>query len=159
VRRRIGATYRSRLIVGRVRGVCRPITLIVGVVLQSCQALVWMVFGLLLGLNAGLGGSVRHGDPLVVVLVIVASLVVAVGGFGLALAAGAVRSDGCRTASAVFQFVFAVLLVAARFVMMPAGCVFIAVLLLVARTRTAPTNGPDQGKSRSVRVTAEYVRR
>jgi hypothetical protein len=148
--------------------VCRPITLIVGVVLQSCQALVWMVFGLLLGLDAGLGGSVRHGDPLVVVLVIVASLVVAVGGFGLALAAGAVRSDGCRTASAVFQFVFAVLLVAARFavqhvpplvVMMPAGCVFIAVLLLVARTRTAPTNGPDQGKSRSVRVTAEYVRR
>jgi hypothetical protein len=146
--------------------VCRPIALIVGVVLQSCQALVWMVFGLLLGLDAG--GLVRHGDPVVVVLVIAASLVVAVGGFGLALAAGAVRSDGCRTASAVFQFVFGLLLLAARLVMarvpdlvvvMPVGCLLIAVLLLVARTRTAQPNGPDQGESVSARVTAEYVQR
>jgi len=35
----------------------------------------------------------------------------------------------------------------------------IAALLLVARTRTADTNGPDQGKSGSTRVTAEYVQR
>jgi hypothetical protein len=169
VRRRIGATYRSRVIGGRVRDVCRPIALIVGVVLQSCQALVWMVFGLLIGLDAGLGGGlVRHGDPLVVVLVIAASLVVAVGGFGLALAAGAVRSDGCRTASAVFQLVFGLLLLGARLAMphvpdlvvvMPAGCLLIAALLLVARTRTADTNGPDQRKSDPVRVTAEYVQR
>jgi hypothetical protein len=149
--------------------VCRPIALIVGVVLQSCQALVWMVFGLLLGLDAGLGSTVvRQGDPVVVVLVIAASLVVAVGGFGLALAAGAVRSDGCRTASAVFQFVFGLLLLGARLVVahvpdlvlvMPVGCLLIAVLLLVARTRTADRNGPDQGESVSTRVTAEYVQR
>lgn len=148
---------------------CRPIALVVGVVLQSCQAVVCMVFGLLLGLDAGLGGGlVRHGDPLVVVLVIAASLVVAVGGFGLALAAGAVRSDGCRTASAVFQLVFGLLLLSAPLavpqvpdlvVVMPAGCLVIAMLLLVARTRTADTNGPEQGKSASARVTAEYVRR
>jgi hypothetical protein len=167
---RIGATYRSRLIGGRVRGVCRPNALIVGVVLQSCQALVWMVFGLLLGLDAGLGGGglVRHGDPVVVVLVIAGSLVVAVGGFGLALAAGAVGSDGCRTASAVFQFVFGLLLLAARLAVphvpdvvaaMPLGCLLIAVLLLLARTGTAETNGPDQGKSVPARVTAEYVQR
>ena len=145
---------------------CRPIALIVGVVLQSCQALVWMVFGLLLGLDAG--GLVRHGDPVVVVLVIAASLVVAVGGFGLALAAGAIRSDGCRTASAVFQVVFGLLLLAARFlmvhvpdlvVMMPIGCLLIAVLLLVARTKDTDTNGPDQRESVSARVTAEYVQR
>jgi hypothetical protein len=149
--------------------VCRPIALIVGVVLQSCQALVWMVFGLRLGLAAGLGGGlVRHGDPVVVVLVIAGSLVVAVGGFGLALAAGAVGSHGCRTASAVFQFVFGLLLLAARLAVphvpdvvaaMPLGCLLIAVLLLVARTGTAETNGPDQGKSAPVRVTAEYVQR
>jgi hypothetical protein len=149
--------------------VCRPIALIVGVVLQSCQALVWIVFGLLLGLDAGLGGRlVDHGDPAVVVLVIAASFVVAVGGFGLALAAGAVWSDGCRTASAAFQLVFGLLLLAARLVMahlpdlvvvMPAGCLLIAVLLLVARTGTVRANGPDQGNSLAARVTAEYVRR
>jgi hypothetical protein len=146
--------------------VCRPIVLLVGVVLQSCQALVWMVSGLLLGLDAG--GLVRHGDPVVVVLVIAASLVVAVGGFGLALAAGAVRSDGCRTASAVYQVVFGLLLLAARLVMahvpdlvlvMPLGCLLIAVLLLVARTKDTDTNGPDQGESVLARVTAEYVQR
>ena len=148
---------------------CRPIALIVGVVLQSCQALVWMVFGLLLGLDAGLGSSlVRHGDPVVVVLVMAAGFVFAVGGFGLALAAGAVRSDGCRTASAAYQFVFGLLLLAARLlmvhvpdlvVMMPIGCLLIAVLLLVARTKDTDTNGPDQRESVSTRVTAEYVQR
>lgn len=141
-----------------------PTSVLAGVVLQCCQALVWMASGLVIGLGDGL----RPHDPTAVVLVIAAILVFSTGGFGLALAAGTIsRSDECRIASAVLQLVFAALLFAAALdvidtppggmlslvldpaarlaaplaLVMPASCVVAAILLLLPHTRpTAATN-------------------
>lgn len=138
-----------------------PTALIAGVVVQCCQALVWMTCGLVIGLGDGL----HRDDPTAVVLVIAAIVVFSIGGFGLALAAGMIsRSDECRVASGVFQIVFAVLFLAGALdvintqpggvlmtvldpasrlaapltVAMPVSCLLAAILLLMARTR--PTN-------------------
>jgi len=128
-----------------------PTTLVAGVVVQCCQALVWMASGLVIGFDDGL----RHHDPSAVVFVIAAIVVFSTGGFGLALAAGMIsRSDECRIVSAVLQIVFAVLLVAGSqqgvltmvlnpairlaaplAVVMPASCLAAAILLLATRTR------------------------
>jgi hypothetical protein len=89
----------------------RPLStaLVTGVVVQCCQAVVWMVSGLLVGI----GDERRHDDPAAVVLVIAAIVVVSIGAFGIALAAGTIsRSDECRIASGVFQIVFAALFLA-----------------------------------------------
>lgn len=154
-----------------------PTSVIVGVVVQCCQALVWMASGLVIGLGDGL----RHDDPTAVVLVIAAILVFSTGGFGLALAAGTIsRSEECRIVSAVLQLVFAALLLAAALdvidtrpggmlsvvldpaarlaapltLIMPVSCLVAAILLLLPRTRpTAATNRPDQLKSAWPRVT------
>jgi hypothetical protein len=89
---------------------CTTGRLVAGVVLQSCQALAWMVTGLLIGLD---DGPVHRDDPGAVVLVIAAILVFSIGGFGLGLSAGTIgRSDECRIASVVFQVVFGVLFLA-----------------------------------------------
>jgi hypothetical protein len=134
-----------------------PTTLVAGVVVQCCQALVWMASGLVIGFDDGL----RHHDPSAVVFVIAAIVVFSTGGFGLALAAGMIsRSDECRIVSAVLQLVFAVVLVAGSLdvidtphgvltmvlnpairlaapltVVMPASCLAAAILLLATRRR------------------------
>jgi hypothetical protein len=83
--------------------------LVVGAALQACQAAVWLAGGLFIGLDDATG---RHGDPAAVVLLIAAILVFAIGGFGFALAAGAMRgSDECRIAGVVLQVVSGLLFV------------------------------------------------
>ncbi|HEX4723810.1 MAG TPA: hypothetical protein VH333_14940 [Pseudonocardiaceae bacterium] len=151
-----------------------PTSVVAGVVVQCCQALVWMASGLVIGLGDGL----RPDDPNAVVLAIAGILVVSTGGFGLALAAGTIsRSEECRVVSAVLQLVFAALLLAAALdtrpggmlsvlldpaarlaapltLIMPVSCLVVAILLLLPRARTtAVTNRPDQLKSAWPRVT------
>lgn len=91
-------------------------TLIAAVVLQSCQALVWLLVGLLMtiGYNgAHISGPSRVNEPVAVVLVIAAILAFAIGAFVLALTAGVLgRSDVCRVASVIFQTVFGALVLA-----------------------------------------------
>ena len=135
-----------------------PTALVAVVVVQCCQALVWMTSGLIIGIGDGL----RRADPTAVVLVIAAIVVFSIGGFGLGLALGMInRSDECRVASAVFQIVFATLFLIGAFVVirvgqggvlsavldpaarlaapltvvMPASCALAAILLLVPRVR------------------------
>lgn len=134
-----------------------PATLVAGVVVQCCQALVWMASGLVIAFDDGL----RHHDPSAVVFVIAAIVVFSTGGFGLALAAGTIsRSDECRIVSAVLQLVFAVVFVAGSLdaadprhglltmvlnpairlaapiaVVMPVSCLAAAVLLLATHSR------------------------
>ena len=135
-----------------------PTALVAVVVVQCCQALVWMTSGLIIGIGEGL----RRDDPTAVVLVIAAIVVFSIGGFGFGLALGMIsRSDECRVASAVFQVVFAALFLVGAFVVihvgqrgvlsvvldpaarlaapltivMPASCAVAAILLLVPRVR------------------------
>lgn len=138
----------------------RPLStaLVAVVVVQCCQALVWMTSGLIIGIGDGL----RRDDPAAAVLVIAAIVVFSIGGFGFGLALGMItRSDECRVASAVFQIVFATLFLVGAFVVirvghggvlsavldpaarlaapltlvMPASCAVAAILLLVPRVR------------------------
>jgi len=135
-----------------------PTALVAVVVVQCCQALVWMTSGLIIGFGEGLRGD----DPTAVVLMIAAIVVFSIGGFGFGLALGMInRSDECRVASVVFQIVFAALFLAGAFVVirmgqggvwsavldpaarlaapltivMPASCAVAALLLLVPRVR------------------------
>lgn len=135
-----------------------PTALVAGVVVQGCQALVWMASGLLIGIGDGL----HHDDPAAVVIVIAAIVVVSIGGLGFGLALGMIgRHDECRVASAVFQIACAAFLLVGAFeaigaghagalaalldpaarlaapltVVMPASCAVAAILLLVPRVR------------------------
>ena len=108
-----------------------PTALVAVVVVQCCQALVWMTSGLIIGLD-----GLRPDDPTTVVLVIAAIVVFSIGGFGFGLALGMItRSDECRVASAVFQIVFATLFLVGAFVMIGVkqGGVLSAVLDPAAR--------------------------
>ena len=135
-----------------------PTALVAGVIVQCCQALVWMTSGLIIGI----GGFLHQDDPTAIVLMIAAIVVFSIGGFGFGLALGMIgRHDECRVASAVYQIVFAALFLVGAFevigarhagvltvvldpaarlaapltVVMPASCAIAAILLLVPRVR------------------------
>jgi hypothetical protein len=122
-------------------------TLIAAGVVQSGQALTWVLVGLLIGTG---DKSLGHGQPVTVVLAIAVILAFAIGGFALALAAGTLRgSDVCRIASVLFQLASAGLVLGigtsvvrqvadpaagAAFVVLLASCVAVIVLLLWPRS-------------------------
>lgn len=121
-------------------------TLIAAGVIQSGQALTWVLVGLLIGTG---DKALRHGQPVTVVLAIAAILAFAIGCFALAMAAGTLRgSEVCRIASVLFQIASAGLVVgvgtsvvrqvsdpaaAAAFVVLLVSCVVVAMLLLWPR--------------------------
>lgn len=121
-------------------------TLIAAGVVQSGQALTWVLVGLLIG--AGDRG-VRPGQPVTVVLAIAAILAFGIGCFALALAAGTIRGcEVCRVASVLFQLASAGLIVGvgtsvlsqvpqraagAAFVVLLVSCVAVVMLLLWPR--------------------------
>lgn len=120
-------------------------TLIAAGVIQSGQALTWVLVGLLIGTG---DNSLRHGQPVTVVLAIAAILAFAIGCFALAMAAGTLRgSDVCRVASVLFQLASAGLVMgigtsvrqvadpaaAAAFVVLLVSCVAVAILLVWPR--------------------------
>lgn len=121
-------------------------TLIAAGVVQSGQGLTWVLVGLLIGTG---DKSLRHGQPVTVVLAIAAILAFAIGCFAVALAAGILRgSDVCRIASVLFQLGSTGLVVGigvsvvrqvadaaagAAFVVLLVSCVAVVMLLLWPR--------------------------